>query len=71
MTDQEMTRMNDYLLEQSLIMHERQEERDYYGNDPYKYKRPDDQFYIPWQSDFRARMYPPFHNHQGSNYHSK
>ena len=58
MTDQEMDRMNDYLLEQSLIMHERQEERDYYGNDPYRYKRPDDQFYIPWQSDYRARMYP-------------
>jgi len=60
MTDQEMDRMNDYLLEQSLIMHELQEERDYYGNDPYKYKRPDDQYYIP-----------SFQNHQGSNYLSK
>ena len=29
MTDQEMDRMNDYLLEQSLIMNERQQERDY------------------------------------------
>lgn len=35
MTDQEMDRMNDYLLEQSLIMHERQEERDFYGNPPF------------------------------------
>ena len=52
MTDQVMDRMNDYLLEQSLIMNERQEERDYYGNDPYKYKRPDDRFYIPCQFGF-------------------
>lgn len=58
MTDQEMTRMNDYLLEQSLIMHELQEERDYYVSDPYRYKRPDDQYYIPWQFDYRARFYP-------------
>lgn len=57
MTDQEMDRMNDYLLEQSLIMNERQEERDYYGNDMYKNRCPDDQFYIPCQMDYRARVY--------------
>ena len=58
MTDQEMDRMNDYLLEQSLIMHEREQERDYYVSDPYKYKRSDDQYFIPWQFDYRARFYP-------------
>ena len=57
MTDQQMDCMNDYLLEQSLIMHERQEEREYYGTDPYQYKRPNDQYYIPWQYDFRGRIY--------------
>ncbi len=52
MTQQEMDRMNDSLQDRMLEAYERQEEREYYGTDPYQYKRPDDQYYIPWQFDF-------------------
>jgi len=63
MTMQEMDRMNDSLQDRMLAAYERQQEREFeeivneeppFDEEPYQF--------FPF--DFRARMYPPFHNHK-------